>query len=202
MSPSNHLFLSPVPSTMSNDQAPPAADAEPASPARDGKLTLAAIFHLEESALVRFATGLTGSRATAEEIVQDGFMKLHQHWHEVENPRAWLYRCVRNLALNHRRDHARETTTDTTDTTASDPSPLPDELLGQLEACGTLRMLIAELPGPDRDLVELKYRQHLPYAEISRRTGLGVGNVGYRLHHILKSLADSLRRAGIESPLG
>ncbi len=36
------------------------------------------------------------------------------------------------------------------------------------------------------------------YREISERTGLSVCNVGYRLHHILKQLADKLRQIGIE----
>ena len=32
--------------------------------------------------------------------------------------------------------------------------------------------------------------------------GLSVGNVGYKLHHLLKSLGESLRRMGIESANG
>ena len=41
-----------------------------------------------------------------------------------------------------------------------------------------------------------------PIVEISQRTGLSVGNVGYKLHHLLKSLGESLRRMGIESAEG
>ncbi len=44
----------------------------------------------------------------------------------------------------------------------------------------------------------MKYFEELKYAEISERTGLSIGNVGYRLHHILKRLADKLRKLGIE----
>jgi len=61
-----------------------------------------------------------------------------------------------------------------------------------------VRMLVAELPEADRELVRLKYEEDLKYQEISKRTGMSVGNVGYRLHHALKGLADALRRAGIE----
>jgi DNA-directed RNA polymerase specialized sigma24 family protein len=34
--------------------------------------------------LVRLAYLTTGSRPTAEDLVQDVFLKLHQHWHHSE----------------------------------------------------------------------------------------------------------------------
>ena len=64
------------------------------------------------------------------------------------------------------------------------------------------RLFLAEMTQDDRDLIRLKYHDGLRYREISRRTGLSVGNVGYRLHHLLKGLADSLRHAGIEGSQG
>src|SRR6266487_2340706 len=69
---------------------------------------LAAIFESEESGLLRFAMGLVGRRSVAEELVQETFLRLHQVWSEVENPKAWLYRSLRNLALNHLRDSPKE----------------------------------------------------------------------------------------------
>lgn len=161
--------------------------------------SLEAVFGAEEGALVRFATGLCGRRDWAEEIVQDAFLKLHAQWADVENPRAWLFRCVRNLASNRRRDEAREILPDELPE-QKDDAPLPDETLSRLEACGFLRMFVAELPPTDRDLLRLKFDDRLGYAEIARRTGLGVGNVGYRLHHLLKGLAGRMRSAGIDAP--
>ncbi|HEX7262195.1 MAG TPA: sigma factor [Luteolibacter sp.] len=63
------------------------------------------VFAAEESPLLRYAHGLVGQRETAEDLVQDAFLKLHAHWDEVIHPRAWLFRCIRNLALSHIRDH-------------------------------------------------------------------------------------------------
>jgi RNA polymerase sigma-70 factor (ECF subfamily) len=71
-----------------------------------------------------------------------------------------------------------------------------------MEAVGTLQLLVAELPPQDRQLIRLKYHHKLKYQQISQQTGLSVGNVGYRLHHLLKQLADSLRNLGIESAEG
>lgn len=172
------------------------ASAPPPIVAFANRPTISALFETEESGLLRFAIGLTRRRPVAEELVQEAFLRLHQAWDQVENPRGWLYRSLRNLALNHLRDHARETGLDES-TQLSDGDP-PSDLVGQMEAIGLVKMLLAEMTEDDRKLIRLKYNEDLKYQEISRRTGISVGNVGYRLHHLLKSLADTLRQAGIE----
>jgi RNA polymerase sigma-70 factor (ECF subfamily) len=171
-----------------------------AAPAPDAPENLAALFEAEESGLLRFALGLVRRRAIAEELVQEAFLRLHPIWHDVENPRAWLYRSLRNLALNHLRDHPAQP--EIPESAADTDKLLPAEVLGRHEAVGMVRLLVAELPEEDRQLVRLKYHDDLKYQQISQRTGLSVGNVGYRLHHLLKNLADALRRAGIEGSIG
>jgi len=160
------------------------------------KSTLAALFEAEESAILGFAIGLVARRSVAEELVQEAFLRLHQLWDQVENPRPWLYRSVRNLALNHLRDHARETSTDEPEGPSNETPP--DAALGRLEAGGIVRLLEADVTPEDRTLIQLKYHDDLKYQDISRRTGLSVSNVGYKLHHLLKGLADALRHAGID----
>ncbi|MEO5716935.1 MAG: RNA polymerase sigma factor [Luteolibacter sp.] len=173
----------------------------PLQPPMEEKPTLRQVFDAEESPLLRYAHGLVGQRETAEDLVQEAFLRLHEHWEDVTNPRAWLFRSIRNLALNHLRDHKRETTIETGREWESQ-SPDPDQTLGKLEALGTLQLLVAELHEDDRQLISLKYHEGLKYDQISQRTGLSVGNVGYKLHHALKNLADSLRRLGIETAEG
>ena len=136
-----------------------------------------------------------------EDLVQEAFLKLHAHWADVANPRAWLFRAIRNLALNHLRDHRRETVLDA----AKDwecGALGPERELGKMEAVGTLRLLISELGADERELIGLKYDEGLKYDQISERTGLSVGNVGYKLHHVLKGLGDAMRRLGVESVEG
>jgi len=163
--------------------------------------TLRQVFEKEESSLLRFAFGLVGQRETAEDLVQEAFLKLHAHWEDVANPRAWLFRAVRNLALNHLRDHKRETVLDAAKEWESG-APDPERTLGKMEAMGTLRMLISELKEDDQQLIGLKYHEGLKYDQISERTGMSVGNVGYKLHHLLKGLADAMRRLGVEGVEG
>lgn len=169
------------------------------------KPTLRQVFDAEESPLLRYAYGLTGQRESAEDIVQDAFLRLHSHWHEVEKPRPWLFRCVRNLALNYLRNNKRNTPLETTRQDSREwesKDPDPEATLGRLEAIGTLQLLISELPEPERTLVSLKYLSDLKYDEIARQTNLSVSNVGYKLHHALKNLAASLQKLGIETSEG
>ncbi len=158
------------------------------------------LFRVEESALLYFAMGIVRRRSVAEELVQEAFLRLNREWGNIENPRAWLYRTIRNLAINHLRDAHPETQLD--EERASQDEGLPRDQLGRNEAIGTIRMLLAEMPEEDRNLVTLKYHDELKYQDISKRTGLSVGNVGFRLHHILKRLLDGLQRAGIEGSEG
>lgn len=162
---------------------------------------VAALFEAEESGLLRFAISLVRQRVVAEELVQETFLRFHQVADEIENPRGWLYRSLRNLALNHLRDRPKESALEEENTPAQE-ARLPVDSLGHDEAVGLMRMLLAEMSPEDRALIQLKYHDDLKYQEISRRTGLSVGNVGYRLHHLLKGLAESLRRAGIEGSQG
>ena len=168
-----------------------------------GACTLATLFEAEESGLLRFAIGLVGRRTVAEELVQETFLRLHQVWDEVENPRAWLYRSLRNLALNHLWDRRKETEFDENrEAGAAAANETQGEALGRMEAIGMVRLFLAEMPEEDRNLIRLKYHEELKYHEISARTGISIGHVGYKLHHLLKGLADALRRAGVEGSQG
>jgi RNA polymerase sigma factor (sigma-70 family) len=174
---------------------PPQTEGEGDGPALD----LLALFESEETPLLRYAYALTGRRVIAEEIVQEAFLQLHTHGDGVENPRAWLFRSVRNRACNHHRDGRREVSGDEASLAAAEsPDGTPEEVLQRLEAAGFLRLLLAELEEADRRLVHLKYFEDLRYREIAERTEMSIGNVGYRLHHILKQLADKLRHLGID----
>jgi RNA polymerase sigma-70 factor (ECF subfamily) len=164
------------------------------------ELTLRALFDTEETPLLRYAFSLVGRRSIAEEIVQEVFLQLHTHWDDVDSPRAWLFRSVRNRAYNYNRDKQREVVDsggcEVHSFSAEDETP--EAILLRLEATGALRQFVEELNEIDRELIKLKYFEDLKYRDISARTGLSISNVGYRLHHILKGLAGKLRSRGID----
>lgn len=174
------------------------SEGEP-SPAKPG---MREVFEQEEEALLRFAFGLVGRREVAEEIVQEGFVALFENYEEVQNPRAWLFRAIRNKALNEIRKRKREVIDDTAAEGKDDAREAPDEVLGRMEAAGQLQLLMADLAPRDGELVRMKYFEGLDYKEIAARSKMTVGNVGYRLHHVLKGLADGLRKVGVEGRLG
>ncbi|HCC20634.1 MAG TPA: RNA polymerase subunit sigma-24 [Verrucomicrobiales bacterium] len=165
------------------------------------KTSIEELFDAEETPLLRYAYGIVARREVAEDIVQDAFLKLYTHWKDINTPRAWLYRATRNLCLNHLRKHQREALSDESDQKPSS-NDHPDDELGRMEAIGTLRILIEKLPAADRALIQLKYHEELSYGNIGKELKLGTGNVGYRLHHLLKQLSESLQKAGVTSSRG
>ena len=112
------------------------------------------LFETEESPLLGFAYGFVRRREIAEELVQEAFFRIHRHWADVENPRAWIYRATRNLCLSWIRDHKRETEMDDEQQSkTSDPDTAPpDRAVAQLEAIGNLRARLADLAPADREL--------------------------------------------------
>ena len=162
-------------------------------------VALRSLYDQEESGLLRYAFSLVGRREVAEEIVQEVFLKLHVRWEEVDSPRAWLFRSVRNRAFTYLRDNKRELlAADEPETTGDADQSSPDKLIQRMESLAKVRNALDQLGENDRQLVKLKYFENLKYREISERTGLSISNVGYRLHHILKELGNRLRPSGID----
>ena len=166
--------------------------------------TIEELFAALESPLLNYALRLAGEVSVAEDIVQEAFMKLHEQFAEVRDPHRWLYRTVHNLALNHLRDAkkivplvAAADDSASAETDPSDPQPLPDEQIARWEGIGLVRLSLEALDERSREVVRLKFNENLSYKEISARTGLGIGNVGYLLHHALKTIAEELAKNGV-----
>jgi RNA polymerase sigma-70 factor (ECF subfamily) len=162
------------------------------------------LFAALESPLLSYALRLLGDRVLAEDMVQEAFMRLHAQFKEVREPRRWLYRTVHNLALNDRRQAGKILSLETiaegdarNTAEAIDPEPLPDEQIIRWEGIGLVRLSLGALDERSRELLRLKFDEDLSYKQMSERTGLTVGHVGYSLHHALKAIAAELARAGL-----
>ena len=164
--------------------------------------TIEELFAALESPLLAYALRLFGEREAAEDVVQDAFMKLHAQFGDVREPRKWLFRAVHNMALNARRAEAKvvrvpEFVDGEASTKMCQPGPLPDEEMVRMEGVGLVRLSLAALDERTREVVRMKFEEELSYKEIAERTGLGVGHVGYLLHHALKNLASELSKNGL-----
>jgi RNA polymerase sigma factor (sigma-70 family) len=166
--------------------------------------SIEAIFDLLESPLLTYAHRLLSDGSLAEDVVQEAFMHLHAQFDRVREHRAWLYRTVHNLALNHNRASRKmhslsemEASPEEKDQVPFDPQPLPDEQLARWEGIGLVRLRLNQLDDRSRELIRLKFVEDLSYKEISVRTGLTTGHVGYLLHHALKAIAQELSQTGV-----
>ncbi|MCW5704522.1 MAG: sigma-70 family RNA polymerase sigma factor [Bradyrhizobium sp.] len=63
------------------------------------------IYIEHRGALVNYATTITGERARAEDVVQEAFLRVRSaaRAQQLDDPVAYFYRVVRNLALDLRR---------------------------------------------------------------------------------------------------
>jgi len=166
--------------------------------------TIEELFEALESPLLAYALRMSGELSVAEDTVQEAFMKLHAQFDEVREPKRWLYRTVHNLALNQVRNGRKivPLKTDASEsgiagTDSVDTQPMPDEQIIRLEGIGLVRLSLEILDERSRELIRLKFNEELSYKEMSARTGLSIGNVGYVLHHALKAIAEELAKNGV-----
>src|SRR3954471_23690065 len=60
------------------------------------------------AALVLFARQWVSSRADAEDVVQDAFVRFWRSRHRVAEPTGYLYACVKHCALDRQRGRQRQ----------------------------------------------------------------------------------------------
>lgn len=164
--------------------------------------TLEALFEAKESALLLYARRLVKSEESAQDIVQEAFMRLHAEFDAVRQPVPWLYRTVHNLAVNQVRREGKIVPLPSEESETAelpDTQPLPDEQIERMEAIGQTRLCLEAMDARHRELLRLKFEEGLSYKEISARTQLSISNVGYLLHHALKDLSAALQKAGVVS---
>ena len=151
-----------------------------------------------ETPLRRYAERIVGDVETARDVVQETFVRLCRARPDEVNGhlQAWLFSVCRNQAISVRRKEDRMTTlTIATEMDLADPCRPPDEAAEQGEAAGTLGECLGRLPRNQQTVIRLKFQHGLSYQQIADRTGLTVSNVGYLMHHGLKTLRHQMRAA-------
>lgn len=123
-------------------------------------------------ALVRYAFRYVKNRAIAGDIVQDAFVKLWEKRRELDpsgSVKAYMYRIVRNRALNYIRDHSNESVgLEHAEDIEVDPTIQVDgNADGSDELFQLLREWINELPERQREAFELSRFEGLDHEEIA-----------------------------------
>jgi RNA polymerase sigma factor (sigma-70 family) len=142
---------------------------------------LATLYRREREAMVRFARMLTGSAAVAEEVVQEAFLKLHQHAEEPKNPQGYLRVTVANLCRSHTRRQLLERRL----------SPDHRLVLDNPEIDETWAV-VCRLPFRQRAVLALRFYEDFTEADIARVLGCRLGTVKSSLHRGLATLRKEL----------
>jgi RNA polymerase sigma-70 factor (ECF subfamily) len=158
-----------------------------------------------ESPLIAYAYQILKDREEARDQVQEAFKRILDHEDKIEFPKAWLYRTVRNLSISYLRKRKKvqhEGESKQLDFFANQMEKNQDrenplQKIERTEKVGRVSHFISLLPEESKNLLQMKFEKKLSYNQIASETGLSVGNVGYKLHHLLKELADELQAEGI-----
>ena len=133
------------------------------------------LFAESGEALRRYVRRLVRSRETADEIVQEAFLRTYEQGHSVQTPRAFLFSTARNLASDIRR-HDRIAATDSVGDfddsgVVSGSESLDDRLIAD-EASRLLKEAVEQLPPQCQAVFALKVFHGHSYREIGERLGL------------------------------
>ena len=155
----------------------------------DKKLNAAEVRHLYDQhgpALVAYARSFVYA-AAAEDVVHQVFLRLLSPEVEMPDvPVAYVYRAVRNAALNARRNGQRL-------------APLDPQLSvfkhrgGNMEAALTLEKALGELPEEQRQVVVMRIWSGLTLEEAAAATGAPLNTVASRYRYALEKLREKLR---------
>jgi RNA polymerase sigma factor (sigma-70 family) len=148
-----------------------------------------------EVAARRLAYAITGSSATADDVVAEAFLNAYRHIDRFESGRRfepWLLKIVANEALQVARRARRAERLHALLGRQQPPAPDPLEVV---EANALRQQVIAAvraLPPNERAAVTLRYLHDLDERSVAEILGWPLGTVKTRLHRARARLRDKL----------
>jgi RNA polymerase sigma-70 factor (ECF subfamily) len=135
------------------------------------------LFRAHAANLAAYAYRIVGSRAIAEEIVDDVFLNIwarRQMWHVKGAPEAYLFAAVQNKALSvRRREHVARAFVDRARTVGAGRVARPaDAAVLESETRAALAEAMMTLTPRMRAVFALRYDERLTFAEIGARLGI------------------------------
>ncbi|MEM0961135.1 MAG: sigma-70 family RNA polymerase sigma factor [Bacteroidota bacterium] len=162
---------------------------------RDGDAAaFEALFHALHAPLVRFGTHLGLGLADADDLAQEAFVRLWENRATVDpsrSVRAWLYRTLRNLALNQFRDQRRHDVRRAA-LVPPDSTPPPDDVVEGYALARRLEALVEALPERQREALLLTRVDGLAHVEVAAVMGISARTVNNHLVRALRALREGL----------
>lgn len=155
-------------------------------------VTLEDLYRQQRTRMVRLAVLLVDDPATAEDVVQEAFTGLHQHWSRLQDTRAAVG-YLRAAVVNGSRSVLRRRRTARQHRPPHQPDARSAESLAMLSAeHRTVVEALSRLPRRQREVLVLRYYGDLSEADIAAATGISRGAVKSTASRALRNLQQHL----------
>lgn len=144
--------------------------------------------------LHQFIRRRVGDEATAEDLLQEVFLKIHQYGGSLRDARrleSWIYQITRNIVIDHYRSRNPPMTSLDAQEVLDLPEELPDDdIVSELLPC--VRAMVLALPEQDRQALILTEYQGLTQKELGERLGLSFSGAKSRVQRAREKLKQEL----------
>ena len=148
------------------------------------------------AALVLLARQWVSSRADAEDVVQDAFVRFWRSRHRVSEPTAYLYACVRHCALDQQRTVVRQARREQR-AARPEAETLFDGPLEQDERRAAVEAALLGLPETQREVLVMKIWGGLSFPQIAAVLDTSANTAASRYRYALAKLREQL----VEEPI-
>jgi RNA polymerase sigma-70 factor, ECF subfamily len=146
--------------------------------------------------LMRYAAGLATDEDTAEDAVQEAFIRLwarRKHWTMSRSLRGLLFRVVRNRLLNQRRSaQVRSRWMERLSRRPARPPSTPDQVTELKDLSAAVTSALAALPLRRREAFVLIRYSGLSYREAAEVMGVSPQTVANQMSAALTTLREAL----------
>ena len=160
------------------------------------------IIRAYESCLLRYTVRFVNDHNSAEDVVQDTFIKLFRSWRKIKdrqkNLKSWLYRVAHNQAIDliRKEQNYRKAMENHAENLLNSESETHEEQ--HLEKKQKIVLdNIGKLSPAEKEVFLLRLEEGLSYKDISQTTNRAVGNVGKLLHRAVGKITGELKAQGI-----
>jgi RNA polymerase sigma-70 factor, ECF subfamily len=143
--------------------------------------------------LQQFIRRRVSDDATAEDLLQDVFLDIHQHidtLRDVKKLESWIYQVTRHAIIDYYRSKRATTTLDVPEALQL-YEELPDEDV-VTELLPSVRAMVLSLPEQDRQALILTEYQGLTQKELAERLGLSLSGAKSRVQRAREKLKQQL----------
>jgi RNA polymerase sigma factor (sigma-70 family) len=143
--------------------------------------------------LFRFALGIVGQAAEAEDVVQEVFIKLWNNRHQmanISNVEAWCITATKNLSIDKLRSKHQRMVPMAAGFDLHDNAATPYEVAVTHDVFDQVRNLMGRLPEKQRDIMQLRDIEGMSYQEIAEALNVPMDQVKVYLFRARKAVRE------------